>query len=284
MINNYVYELLKQNNVNDAISFENVMRESVQKIILYALSRTTFFKKAAFYGGTCLRIFHNLQRFSEDLDFCVINDDEDFSWNDYMDTCINVLESYGLQAIISSKPGYDEGEIRRRYINIPCAELAREYFGKNMFHKDRNISIKMEISTAFTKGAHYSTEILTSPMLTSVVCYDMPTLFAGKLGAVLNRAWKNRIKGRDFYDYVFYMSLGVKYNAEYLNGKFAESTGIDLKDVTDELIKEKLRERFENADYDLVMADIKPFVLENNTINAITKDMLLATVNIISHE
>ena len=86
------------------------------------------------------------------------------------------------------------------------------------------------------------------------------------------------------YDYVFYMSLGVKYNAEYLNGKFAESTGMDPKDVTDELIKEKLRERFENADYDLVMADIKPFVLENNTINAITKDMLLATVNIISHE
>ena len=156
MINNYVLETLKQNNVNDAQSFENILRELAQKMLLYALSRTSFFKKAVFYGGTCLRIFHNIQRFSEDLDFTVQKELDDFSWDDYIPTCIRTLESYGFNAEIGTKPEYDDGEIRRRYVKIPCYNIAREYFGRDVFHKDKKISIKMELSTWYTKGAQYS--------------------------------------------------------------------------------------------------------------------------------
>ena len=98
--------------------FENVLREISQKIILYALSQTSFFKNAAFYGGTCLRIFHNLDRFSEDLDFQVISEDYKLDFDQYMSKCINVLESYGLKATVYTKPDYDKGEVRRRYIKI----------------------------------------------------------------------------------------------------------------------------------------------------------------------
>ena len=111
MINNYILESLKINNPKNIIEFENILREISQKIILYALSQTSFFKNAAFYGGTCLRIFHGLDRFSEDLDFQVISDDVKLDFDQYISKCINVLESYGLKSMAYSKPEYDVGEV-----------------------------------------------------------------------------------------------------------------------------------------------------------------------------
>jgi len=283
MINNYVLETLKQNNVNDARSFENVLRELAQKMLLYALSRTSFFKKAVFYGGTCLRIFHNIQRFSEDLDFTVLEENIDFSWDDYMPACIRTLESYGFEVEIGSKPEYDIGEIRRRYVKIPCYDIAKEYFGREVFHKDKKLSIKMEISTWFVEGAQCSLETIYAPMISSVLCYDMSTLFAGKLAAVMNRSWRSRVKGRDFYDYIFYITLGTKYNFEYLKNKCASSLEVDPKEITEERIKATLLERFESIDYKQVMADIAPFVDANDKIGEITKDILIPTIKILSH-
>lgn len=283
MINNYVLESLKQNNVNDALSFENVLRELAQKMLLYALSRTSFFKKAVFYGGTCLRIFHNLQRFSEDLDFTVVEELKDFSWEDYIPTCVRTLESYGFEVEISTKPEYDEGEVRRRYVKIHCYEMAKEYFGREVFHKDKKLSIKMEISTWFVEGANYSVETLYAPMISNILCYDMPTLFAGKLGAVMNRAWKGRVKGRDFYDYIFYITLGVKYNSDYLKNKCSQSLEINANEVTDEWIRKRLLERFESLDYKQLNEDIMPFVDANDLIGEINKDMLVSTLKVLSH-
>lgn len=284
MINGYILETLKQNNVKDTISFENTLREVAQKIVLYALSRTSFFRKAAFYGGTCLRIFHNLQRFSEDLDFNITESETDFSWNDYTGECLATLESYGLEAEITSKPEYDTGEIRRRYIKIACAELAREYFNKDMFHKDKKVTIKLEVSTWHKEGANYSIELLNAPTLSSVKCHDMPTLFAGKLSAVINRSWGNRTKGRDFYDYVYYISLGIKYNLNYIKHSLALSMNIDPETITENTIKQWLKERFETVNYEQIMADINPFVLDGNTIQAINKDLLLASIDKIQCE
>ncbi len=283
MINNYVLESLKQNNVNDALSFENVLRELAQKIILYALSRTSFFKKAAFYGGTCLRIFHNLQRFSEDLDFAITDESEEFSWDDYMTICVRTLESYGLSVEIGSKLEYDEGEVRRRYIKIPCYEIAKEYFGRELFHKDKKLSIKMKVSTWYIPGAKYSLETLTSPMITNILCHDRATLFAGKICAVMNRAWNGRLKGRDFYDYISYITLGVKYNSEYLKNKCARSLEINANEVTDEWIRQRLLERFESLDYKQLNEDIMPFVDANDLIGEINKDMLASTLKVLSH-
>ncbi len=283
MINNYVLESLKQNNVNDALSFENVLRELAQKILLYALSRTSFFKKAAFYGGTCLRIFHNLQRFSEDLDFAITDENEEFSWDDYMMTCVRTLESYGLSVEVGSKLDYDEGEVRRRYIKIPCYEIGKEYFGRELFHKDKKLSIEMKVSTWYITGAKYSLETLTSPMITNILCHDMATLFAGEICAVMNRAWKGRLKGRDFYDYIYCITLGVKYNNEYLKNKCARSLEINANEVTDEWIRKRLLERFENADYQQIMEDLRPFVDANYVIGQITKEILLSTIKVLSH-
>ena len=244
MINNYILESLKLNNPKKLNEFENALREISQKIILYALSQTSFFKNAAFYGGTCLRIFHNLDRFSEDLDFQVISEDFKLDFEQYMSKCINVLESYGLKATVYTKSDYDKGEVRRRYIKISHYDLANEYFGKISMNKEKLISIKIEVSTKYIPGAKYEMKLLNSPMFSNIYCFDYSSLFAGKLNALITRNWRERTKGRDYFDYMFYLSHNVKFNLEYLKNKLKYSLDKDTSKFTIDNIKELLKNKF----------------------------------------
>ena len=284
MINNYILESLKLNNPKNLNEFENVLREISQKIILYALSGTSFFKNAAFYGGTCLRIFHNLARFSEDLDFQVISEDFKLDFEQYMSKCINVLESYGLKSTVFTKPDYDIGEVRRRYIKISHYDLANEYFGKISMNKEKLISIKIEVSTKYIPGAKYEMKLLNSPMFSNVYCFDYSSLFAGKLNALLTRNWRERTKGRDYFDYMFYLSHNVKFNLEYLKNKLKYSLDKDTSNYTISDIKALLKLKFEESDFDSLKADIIPFVKADYNLNNIDKVMFINSIEYIECE
>ena len=278
MINNYILESLKLNNPKNLNEFENVLREISQKIILYALSGTSFFKNAAFYGGTCLRIFHNLDRFSEDLDFQVISENYKLDFDQYMSKCINVLESYGLKATVYTKPDYDIGEVRRRYIKVSHYDLANEYFGKISMNKEKLVSIKIEVSTKYIPGAKYEMKLLNSPMFSNIYCFDYSSLFAGKLNALITRNWRERTKGRDYFDYMFYLSHNVKFNLEYLKNKLKYSLDKDISNYTIDDIKALLKIKFEESDFDSLKADIIPFVKADYYINNIDKDMFINSI------
>ena len=284
MINNYILESLKINNPKNLMEFENELREISQKIILFALSQTSFFKNVAFYGGTCLRIFHNLDRFSEDLDFQVLSEDYNLRLDEYMSKCLNVLESYGLNATVYSKPDYDTGEVRRRYIKITHYDIANEYFGKISMNKEKLVSIKIEISTKYIPGAKYEMNLLNSPMFSNVYCFDYSSLFAGKLNALLTRNWRERTKGRDYFDYMFYLSHNVKFNLEYLKNKLKYSLDKDtsLFDLND--IKELLSNKFEESDFDSIKKDIIPFVNDEYNIDSINKDMFINSIKYLECE
>ena len=284
MINNYILESLKLNNPKNLNEFENVLREISQKIILYALSGTSFFKNAAFYGGTCLRIFHNLDRFSEDLDFQVISEDFKLDFEQYMSKCINVLESYGLKSTVYTKPDYDIGEVRRRYIKISHYDLANEYFGKISMNKEKLFSIKIEVSTKYIPGAKYEMKLLNSPMFSNVHCFDYSSLFAGKLNALLTRNWRERTKGRDYFDYMFYLSHNVKFNLEYLKNKLKYSLDKDTSNYTIGDIKALLKLKFEESDFVSLKADIIPFVNADYNINNIDKVMFINSIEYLECE
>ena len=284
MINNYILESLRLNNPKNLNEFENALREISQKIILYALSGTSFFKNAAFYGGTCLRIFHNLDRFSEDLDFQVISEDFKLDFEQYMSKCINVLESYGLKSTVYTKPDYDIGEVRRRYIKISYYDLANEYFGKISMNKEKLISIKIEVSTEYIPGAKYEMKLLNSPMFSNVYCFDYSSLFAGKLNALLTRNWRERTKGRDYFDYKFYLSHNVKFNLEYLKNKLKYSLDKDTSNYTINDIKALLKSKFEESDFDSLKADIIPFVNADYNINNIDKAMFINSIEYLECE
>lgn len=284
MINNYILEALKISNPKNINEFENALREISQKIILYALAQTTFFKNAAFYGGTCLRIFHGLDRFSEDLDFQVIREDFKLDFDQYMAKCITILESYGLKATVHSKPDYDNGEIRRRYIKISHYDIANEYFGKISMNKEKLLSIRIEVSTEFVSGAKYEMKLLNSPMFANVLCFNYESLFAGKLCALITRNWRERTKGRDFFDYMFYISHNVKFNLDYMKNKLKYSLNKDTSNYDINDIKELLKEKFEQTDFEALKSDIIPFVDANYNIDNINKEMFITSIEYLKVE
>jgi len=284
MFNNYILESLKLTNPKNIYEFENALREISQKIILYALAQTSFFKNVAFYGGTCLRIFHGLDRFSEDLDFQVIREDYKLDFDQYMSKCITVLESYGLKSIVYSKSDYDSGEVRRRYIKISHYDIANEYFGKINMNKEKLLSIKIEVSTVFIPGAKYEMKLLNSPMFSNIYCFNYESLFAGKLNALITRNWRERTKGRDYYDYMFYVSHNIKMNLDYLKNKLKYSLNKDTSDYTIDDIKELLKGKFEQTDFNSLKSDIIPFVSTDYNLDNINKEMFISSLEYLGVE
>lgn len=283
MINLYIKEKLAASNVATINEFINVIREECQKIILYSLGKSDFFNHVAFYGGTCLRIFHNLNRYSEDLDFNVLHENEEIYLDKYMNQARRELESFGFSPSIKSKEEYDVGEIRRRYIIIPIFDIANEYFGRSIINKEQNISIKLEVSTDYSSGATYERKLLASPLFSTILCFDYPSLFASKLCALLARNWPNREKGRDFYDYMFYLSNGVKYNQDYLRNKLSYSLKHDYSGLSLDDLKEMLLKRFNETNYDLVKKDIVTFVINPDSLDSISKETFTLSVDLIKN-
>ena len=281
MINNYILESLKISNVKTTVDLENTLRELSQKIILSALSKTNFFSYASFYGGTCLRLFHGLNRYSEDLDFSFIKDTKSFSLGEYVLFCKNTLNSYGIDASIYTKDEYDVGEVRRRYIRFPYYDIAKEYFGNVSMNKERVISIKIEVSSIFIDGATYEWNMLNIQGLSNVLCMDCPSLFAGKLNAILTRKWKERVKGRDYYDYVFYLSHNIKFNLNYLKNKLKYSLEVDTSTYDLGKIKELLRERFMEVNSSNIINDVMPFIIDEEDFSYINNDVLIKSLELL---
>ncbi len=284
MINNYIFESLKLNNPKTINEFENVLREISQKIILYALSQTSFFKYAAFYGGTCLRMFHGLNRFSEDLDFQVTSNNYKINLDDCVNKCIYVLDSFGLKAHLHTKSEYDQGEVRRRYIKIAYYDIANEYFSNVSMNKEKLLSIKIEISTIFIAGAKYEMNMLQSPLFSNIYCFDYSSLFARKLNALITRNWRERTKGRDYFDYMFYLSHNVKFNMEYLKNKLQLSLDTDVSTFDLNRIKDLLITKFNDADYDMIKKDIYPFINNDFGFDSFNKEMFLSSIKYLDCE
>ena len=280
MISKYKLEKLEQNNVKDITSLSNVIREECQKIVLFSLAKTTFFNNVAFYGGTCLRIFHNLDRFSEDLDFAVTKEDVDINLDEYMPQCILGLESFGIKAYITSKESYDKGEIRRRYFKIPFYNLVKEYLNIEI-NPEQNLSIKLEVSTIYVPNAITENKLLNSPQFVNVKCYDYPTLFAGKLNALICRNWRSREKGRDYYDFMFYISQNVKFNISYFKSKLSLSLDKDCSNLELKDVKEMIISRLNDTDYDSVKKDIIDFVDNPSSLDSIQKELFISAVDLI---
>ena len=192
---------------------ENALREISQEVALAALSRGDFFKKAVFQGGTCLRVFYSLERFSEDLDFMLKSADQSFSFEPYIKNMAMEFQSYGyrLEVIDRSKA---EDIVKKCF-------LKDDSLGKvlNLTHLKgvtnmRKIRIKLEVDTNPPAGSSFENKFLDFPFPFSVTLQDMTSLFAGKSHALLCREYP---KGRDWYDFIWYISRRIKINWEFLS-------------------------------------------------------------------
>ena len=229
----------------------NAIFEVNQQIILAGLYAGGFFESAAFYVGTCLRIFHGLQRFSEDMDFSLLMRDENFDFSKYFQPIVDTFALVGREVEITKKDKKSFGKVESAFLkdNTDVYDVT--------FQTEKSIKIKIEVDT--NPPLNFTTEqkLLLQPHSFMTRCFTLPDLFAGKMHALVYRAWKNRVKGRDWYDFEWYVRNGVALDFAHLAERCKQFNG---EDITPESFKDKLIERLSTADIKQVKEDVLPFV------------------------
>lgn len=276
-MNNYIEQMLKPYKIENLYDQKNAMKEIIQEIVLCGLSRAGFFEQAAFYGGTTLRIFYGLDRFSEDLDFSLRETNLDFDLSSYFPVLEKEVRSFGLNVTITEKQKTKESNIRSAFLKGNTKEhLLLFYTDADLSHgvpRDEVVKIKFEVDVNPPSRATYETKYRLLPAPYAVRLYDMPSLFAGKIHAVLCRAWQNRVKGRDLYDYVFYLSRGASVNREHLRERLLQNGYIqETSQCTLPEIKKMLCDRFDSIDYAQAKQDVIPFIHDPGSLNLWSAD------------
>ena len=271
-MNSMIAEMLGKYHSEGITDRKNAVKEIMQEIVLCGLSRAGFFKEAAFYGGTALRIFHGLDRFSEDLDFSLTAPDPDFSLSAYFPTLRKEVAAYGLQVDITEKEKTKDSAIRSAFLKGNTREHMLLFYAEDSavsgIASGEMIKIKFEVDTNPPEGATFEHTYRLLPAPYEVTLYDMPSLFAGKAHAVICRAWKSRIKGRDLYDYVFYLSRGARLNVRHLKARLVQSGVVDDGDpFTIDDARELLCRRFDTINYAQAKEDVRPFIRDAASID-----------------
>lgn len=273
-------QMLSKYQIRNIEDKKNAIKEIVQEVVLCGLSRGGFFREAAFYGGTALRIFYGLDRFSEDLDFSLVSQNPDFNLTKYFSYIENETKSLGLNFSVSEKEKSIDSNVKSAFLKGNTKEHILTFYEEsndtNIINKDETIKIKFEVDVNPPVGATFETKFSLLPSPYQVRLYDMPSLFAGKIHACLCRNWKSRVKGRDFYDYVFFLAMGAKVNLVNLKAKLVQSKFIaEDYDLTIENLKTLLNERFSNMDFAQAKEDVLPFVKDKSKLDLWSKEFFI---------
>ncbi len=264
MIENWIkeYEPINEEEIISAL------REIMQEITLAALSRTDFFEKSAFYGGTALRIFHGLERYSEDLDFSLIKPDQSFSITPYLSFIVNEFESLGIKVSINHK--INNSSIDSAFLKT--GTLWEEIILKDIIsinhipRSNKTLKIKLEVDRNPPVNFETEAKLLIRPFSFYVNCFSLPSLFAGKLHAILFRKWKNRVKGRDWYDLEWYIKRGVSLDLNHFLTRAKDSGHWENESISKEQILILLNDKIDSLSFDSVKDDVIRFIDNINSI------------------
>lgn len=229
----------------------NAVFEVNQQIILAGLYNGGFFDRAAFYGGTCLRIFHGLQRFSEDMDFSLLEQDSQFDFSQYFQPIIDQFAMVGREVEIHKKEKKSFGKVESAFLkdNTDVYDIT--------FQTEKAVKIKIEVDTQPPLEFETEQKLLLLPQSFMARCFTLPDLYAGKMHALVYRGWKNRVKGRDWYDFEWYVRHNIPLDFRHLQERALQFNG---ESISKEVFMEKLAERLSSADINQVKADVLPFI------------------------
>ncbi len=232
----------------------HAVREVMQEIALAGLYRGGFFNKAAFYGGTCLRIFHGLPRFSEDLDFSLLQTRREFSLVPYFKTVVEEFASFGFEVDILERKKVVSTAIVSAFLKKNSSIYDVQVTGQKL------VKIKFEVDTDPPLKFATEEKLLLQPYSFYVKCFSLPDLFAGKTHALLFRQWKSRVKGRDWYDFEWYVRRGTPLNLTHFCERARQSGHLDSADLDRERFLALLQERVRSLDIDSARQDVMRFV------------------------
>lgn len=283
-MNNIIEQMLSKYDIKNTNDEINALKEIIQEIVLSGLSRGNFFNEAAFYGGTALRIFYNLDRFSENLDFALLESNKDFDISKYFNYIEKELKAYGINLNITTKEKSFDSNITSAFLKGDTLELILKFFPSDEEHKYdhilKNLKIKLEVDINPPMGAIYEDKYKLLPSPHQIKLYDKESLLAGKIHAILCRGWNNRVKGRDLYDYIFFLASDTKVNIELLKNKLIEFNYIKENDKFDiNELKKILINKFEKIDYSKAIEDVKPFIKNIDNLNLWSKKFFIEITN-----
>ena len=249
---------------------KNALKEVLQEIALVGLCKLGFFENVAFYGGTALRMFYGLDRFSEDLDFSLKSKHIPFRLEKILPSLEREMNMFGLNVSIEAKDKKLSSPIKAAFVRGNAREYFMKFYKCDKIAKTDNIKIRLEVDITPPDYAGFEYRDLWTPFSNTcrILLYDEPSFFAGKVHAVLDRKWQNRLKGRDLYDYVFYLTKRQsKINLKHLlarleaSGFIAKSASYTLEDV-----KEMLCEKFDGIDFSLAKEDVHAFIKDSSSL------------------
>ena len=244
----------------------NAIYEVSQQIVLAGLADGGFFDKAAFYGGTCLRIFHGLNRFSEDMDFTLLKEDSSFNFEQYFQPVIDQFALVGRKVEIKKKDKKSFGKVES-----PFLKDTTDVYDIS-FQTERSIKVKIEVDTVPPLKFATEQKILLQPKSFLTRCVTLPDLYAGKMHALVFRAWKSRIKGRDWYDFEWYVRNGIPLDWNHLHERILQFNG---QEMTLNGFKFALRDRLGSADISRVKEDVLPFLNNPGELDIWSNDYFL---------
>jgi len=281
-----VLQMIERFDPKSLDEYDTVLKEIIQRICLLGLWRARFFEHAAFYGGTALRLLYGLDRFSEDMDFSLLRPTPDFSLQPFFQALYRELNGFGFEAEITEKGKADAGPIiaafvksstRLHFLRIGVPErLSRQIPGNQL------LKVKFEVDTDPPPG--FSTEIryILQPVPFSVRAFAPQDLFAGKMHAVLCRRWGRRVKGRDWYDLVWFARQEIPLNLNHLAARMRQTGDLAPQGtLTEKAWMDRLRQAIQELDVDAAKQDVLPFLRDTSQLELWSEDFFRAVADMI---
>lgn len=261
--------------------YENALREIVQELALLGLWRSKFYEHAAFYGGTALRVFYALPRFSEDMDFSLISPDTEFDLVPHLEAVRTELISFGftfeVERKVKSNPTAMESAFIKGETKVNLLQVGAPDHLRDRLPKLQRLRIKLEVDTNPPPGAEFKVETLLVPIPFQVKLYTFPCLFAGKLHALLCRKWKRRVKGRDFYDFLWYLGRETPCHLAHLQSRMEQTGHWDPeKTLNLAALQELITARFESIDFEQAKSDVRPFIKDANALDLWSQEFFVS--------
>jgi hypothetical protein len=274
-MNEVIWKMLERHAAVTSAQYKHALKEIIQELTLLAMARAKFFEHGAFYGGTAMRLFYGLERFSEDVDFTLIAPSPAFDLSPYCAAIRDELLSFGFTASVDKKEkGAGHAAVQSAFVKantlthlMTVGGLADPRAGT---HRNEVLKVKIEVDTDPPPGAGCEVRYLQDPMPFAVKLYDQPSMFAGKMHAVLCRNLDTvRIKGRDLFDAVWYIGHAVPINVLHLENRLIQTGHLEPgRRLSAEDVCSRFRERIRAIDLEKAKQDVLPFLRDPFALEA----------------
>lgn len=281
-----ILNMLDQYQCKTDDDYQNALKEIIQEVALLGLWRAKFFEHAAFYGGTALRILYKLDRFSEDLDFSLLKSNSEFQLEPYLHAVVAEINAFGFHVTVNEKQKTQQTAIKSAFLKADTLEhlllIEAPKAVQNRCHGRSQMKVKLEIDTD-PPGA-FDTEIiqLISPIPCWVKSYSLPDLFAGKVSAVLCRKWGSRVKGRDWYDLLWFIQSGIPLGLRHLEQRLrAAKFYTSAQPLTLDMVKQMMLDRTLEVDIVKAKEDIVKYIKESSRLDGWSSETFLAAIKLM---